>query len=615
MRHLAILSLAMLAVMAWAPGCRVITPPVNQSGVAWPDAAGAIRDPALAQLAIEHWEAVLGASPIWAAALGDRRALGKLPDERQAARTARRAEFARLRGETLALDNAKLGPEDRITRALLLDELASLLAMHDAGLGLWVVDPRRVIHTRLFNLAPDQPSSTAAERALMIERWSAMGSAVTVAMRNLDRSRRNGLVSNRTSVVKTIEQLDRILGQDVEEWPLGSPPLDPTLSGQQRRQLLERLRRILREDLRPALMSYRGLLVQNILPSARSDQEPGLSSLPNGPALYQTLIQAHTGLPLTARELHDFGLSEVARIRAEISALAGAVLSDDDLPTEQVERVRAVQKRLREDPALHFQTRSEVEQTAVASLARASKAMAEWFGLLPLAPCEVVRIASHEERETTIAYYRGPAADGSRPGRYYVNTFAPETRPRYEAEVLAFHEAIPGHHLQISIAQEREDLPRFRRSGGTTAFIEGWALYTERLCDEMGLYSSDIDRLGVLSFDAWRACRLVVDTGLHAFGWSRQRAIDYLLENTLLAPTNVENEVDRYITTPAQALAYKTGQREILRLRAEAEQALGASFDIRAFHDVVLGSGAVSLGVLRLNVEEWIASKTLSGQG
>ena len=193
------------------------------------------------------------------------------------------------------------------------------------------------------------------------------------------------------------------------------------------------------------------------------------------------------------------------------------------------------------------------------------------------------------------------------PGRYFINTFAPETRPRYEAAVLAYHEAIPGHHLQIAIAQELQGLPAFRRHGGTTAYIEGWALYTERLCDEMGLYDDDLDRLGMLSFDAWRACRLVVDTGLHAMGWSRQQAIDYLYANTLLALNNVENEVDRYITTPAQALAYKVGQREILRLRAEARQALGERFDIRAFHDVVLEQGAVTLDILRRRVEDWVA--------
>jgi uncharacterized protein (DUF885 family) len=187
-----------------------------------------------------------------------------------------------------------------------------------------------------------------------------------------------------------------------------------------------------------------------------------------------------------------------------------------------------------------------------------------------------------------------------------VNTYAPETRPKYEAEVLAYHESIPGHHLQLAIMQELEHLPAFRRHSGVTAFIEGWGLYTERLANEMGLYSSDLDRIGMLSYDAWRACRLVVDTGMHANGWSRQQAIDFMIENTALAKNNIVNEVDRYITWPGQAVAYKTGQLDILRLRDRARAALGNRFAIRDFHDAVLENGAVDLPTLRATVESWI---------
>ena len=195
--------------------------------------------------------------------------------------------------------------------------------------------------------------------------------------------------------------------------------------------------------------------------------------------------------------------------------------------------------------------------------------------------------------------------DGSRPGQYAINTSEPTTRPRYEAQALAFHEAVPGHHLQLAISQELTELPDFRRHNGPTAYVEGWGLYTERLADEMGLYSGDLDRIGVLSFDAWRACRLVVDTGMHALGWTRQQAIDYMLEHTVLAENNIVNEIDRYIVIPAQALAYKIGQREILRLRAEAEADLGPAFDIRGFHDAVLGHGVVGLETLGEIVRDW----------
>jgi len=230
-----------------------------------------------------------------------------------------------------------------------------------------------------------------------------------------------------------------------------------------------------------------------------------------------------------------------------------------------------------------------------------------WFGIQPKAACEVRVIGMHEAPYTTIAYYREPSADGKRPGSYMINTYQPETRPRYEAEALAFHESVPGHHLQIAIAQELTGLPEFRKHQGVTAYVEGWGLYSEHLADEMGLYSSDVDRLGMLSFDAWRACRLVVDTGIHSMGWSRQKAIDYMTENSVLASNNIANEVDRYIAWPGQAVAYKIGQREILRLRDEAKRKLGARFDIKAFHDAVLANGAVALPVLRQEIEAYIA--------
>jgi uncharacterized protein (DUF885 family) len=568
---------------------------------AWPDAAGAVRSPELASVTIRLWEEMLAADPVWAGRMGDERYLSRLPDESPGALQADRERLAELAADAAAIDGDSIAPDDLITLQLAREEIDKLLLLAGTGFETWLVNPRRAPHIQFLNLVEDQPTTTRAEREALIARWEAMPGVVRTAGANLERGLRSGMTGNRTSVQRTIEQLDRLLEKPIDDWPLANPSLPPTMTAQERRYLLERVRRTLRTELAPTLASYRNLLRDGVLPRARSDEQPGLSSMPDGPALYERLIVLHTGLELSPEELHAFGLAEVARIREEIGRLGAKVLGTDD--------VSEVQRRLREDPELHFRTREEVEGKAAEALGRATAAMSEWFGLLPQAPCVVVRIGEHEERDTTIAYYRGPAADGSLPGRYFINTYAPETRPRYEAEVLAFHEAIPGHHLQVAIAQERQGLPRFRRSDGSTAFVEGWALYTERLCDEMGLYSDDLDRFGVLSFDAWRACRLVVDTGLHAFGWSRQRAIDYMLENTLLAANNVENEVDRYITTPGQALAYKVGQREILALREQARAALGDDFDIRAFHDVVLGEGAVSLPVLRTRVEAWAAGR------
>jgi uncharacterized protein (DUF885 family) len=267
--------------------------------------------------------------------------------------------------------------------------------------------------------------------------------------------------------------------------------------------------------------------------------------------------------------------------------------------------------RLRTDPTLFFDTEASVEAQAVESLAAASAAMPAFFDPLPAAECTVRRIPDYEAPYTTIAYYRPAAPDGSRPGTYFVNTHAPTTRPRHEAQVLAFHESIPGHHLQIAIAQELPETPLFRKHLDSTVFVEGWALYTERLADEMGLYTSDLDRMGMLSFDAWRAARLVVDTGLHHKGWSREAAEQFLRENTPLALNNIHNEVDRYITWPGQALAYKTGQLEIWRLRREAEAALGTEFDIKGFHNAVLGNGPVPLSLLEEQVQDWVESQAV----
>ena len=325
------------------------------------------------------------------------------------------------------------------------------------------------------------------------------------------------------------------------------------------------LRAAVRDVIRPAFERYLAVVRDEILPG-RASERPcrACSTSPGGREAYARLIEAHTSLPLTAEEIHAIGLEEVARIDAELAVLGERVLGTSDL----VE----IRRRLRSDPAMHFATRDEVREMADLSLARANAAVPEWFGILPKAPCVVITMPEHEERHSTIAYYRQPAMDGSRPGQYAINTSEPTTRPRYEAQALAYHEAVPGHHLQLAISQELTDLPDFRRHNGPTAYIEGWGLYTERLADEMGLYSGDLDRIGVLSFDAWRACRLVVDTGMHALGWTRQQAIDYMLEHTVLAENNVVNEIDRYIAIPAQALAYKIGQREILRLRAEAKE-------------------------------------------
>jgi uncharacterized protein (DUF885 family) len=377
-----------------------------------------------------------------------------------------------------------------------------------------------------------------------------------------------------------------------------APDPDPWPAGTRDREL-GALREVVSSKLEPAFVRLRDLLRDRVLPKARVDKE-GLAGLPDGDRSYRAAILLHVGLPLPPEELHALGTAEIAHTDKAIAALGAKVLGTPDLASTIA--------RLRTDPALYFTSREEILAAAQTALDRAKAATPRFFSTLPKTDCVMREIPAYEAPYTTIAYYRQPHYDGTKPGEYFVNTLRPETRPRFELEALTWHESIPGHHTQIALAQELGALPMFRKLDGSTAYVEGWALYTERLADEMGLYSSDLDRIGQLSYDAWRASRLVVDTGLHALGWTRAQAVAYMRDHTALTEVNISNEVDRYIGWPGQALAYKVGQLEILELRAKAESELGAKFDLKAFHAVVLGAGAVTLPVLGDRVAAWIAA-------
>ena len=547
---------------------------------------------ALSTLAAEYWEAYLVAHPVEATIIGDRRFDDRLDDPSPQGVAARIGELGAFAARARALPADDLDEADRLTRELLIEAADDERDRAAVGLEAWTVDPLSGPQVFFLSLPPLQPVASVVQGEAMVARVRAMAGWMDAHMANLRRSLGEGRVGVREPIAKTIETLDALASRPLETWALLDPVREPHPDW--RAGDLEDFRGDLlaavREGVAPALDHYRRLLVEEILPAARPGDRAGLSHLSGGAEAYRTLVRVHTTLDRQPEEVHEIGLRELARIAAETEELGRKVLGTPDRA--------ATVARLRDDPALRFSTREEVIRAAEAALARARAVMPAWFGILPQADCVVMPIAEHEERHATIAYYWQPAADGSRPGQYYINTYAPETRPRFEAEVLAYHESIPGHHLAIAIAQELTGLPEFRRHLGVTAFDEGWGLYCERLADEMGLYTSDLDRLGVLSFDAWRACRLVLDTGLHALGWSRDRAIAFMTENSPLALNNIVNEVDRYIVWPGQALAYKTGQLEILRLRAWAREALGERFDIRAFHDTVLGQGAVPMSVL-----------------
>jgi len=563
----------------------------------------------LRRIADAFWEDYLRDGPTWATMLGDRRYDDRLEDRSPAAiadQLARNGEHARA---ARALDAAALTASERITRQMLIDEVEGQVATARTLAHEWTVDPLNGPQVTILDLVDYQTIETPEDGRRLAARWRAIGPLVDQMVDDLRRARAAGRVAARAPVQRTVDELRMLAAMPPADWKLAAPAAHPPArwSAADRAGFSADLLAAVAEVAVPAFGRYLAVLEREILPVARSDDQPGVMHIPGGTDVYRAMVRFHTTLDLDPIEIHETGLREIARIDAEFVALGGRLLGTTDLASTLA--------ALRSDPALRFSTADEVFQTAVTSLARAQAATPAWFGRLPVAGCEVVRIPEHSEANQTIAYYQWPAMDGSRPGRYYINLYTPETRPRYEAEALAFHESVPGHHLQIAIAEELDGLPAFQRMLGSTAFAEGWGLYTERLSDEMGLYSSDLDRFGILSFDAWRAGRLVVDTGIHAMGWTRQQAIDFLHDHSALGDDNILNEVDRYIVWPGQALGYKIGQLEILRLRAEAEERLGDRFDIRAFHDAVLGSGAVGLPTLDLIVESWIESVLGAGEG
>jgi uncharacterized protein (DUF885 family) len=580
-------------------GCKARSP--------WYEAANGVRNQELASLCRDAWEFEMSSQPVRATNLGDPRYNSQLPDnslEGEQRVSEKQREFLQ---RARAIPREALDENDRMTLEFMSEAWKCSIAESDSEIDVasWSLDARSGPQVEFLSLAADQPMVTSRDRDDLLERWWLIPLYIDRCRANLQRGVLSGRVAARTSASGVIAQLDKILATPVRESPLSLQARAGEIDAAAYERFFAAVRSTVGLAIYPAFRRYRDEIANMVLPRARDAEHPGLKYLAGGEDYYRLCIVRETSLDLSPEEIHAFGLAEVARIRREIGELGQKVFGMSD--------VAAIQKKLRQDPAFYFKTADEIEAKAADTLARAEAAVPRAFGIQPKAPCVVVEIPANEAPFTTVAYYREPSADGSRPGRYYINVYDPATRPRYEAEALAFHESVPGHHLQIAIAQELTDLPLVRRHDGSTAFVEGWALYSERLCDELGLYSSDVDRMGMLSYDAWRSCRLVVDTGLHAQGWSRRKAIDYMLENTLLAQNNIENEVDRYIATPGQALAYKLGQREILALRAEARARLGDRFALKEFHDHVLENGAVTLKLLREAIEAWLEQETAAG--
>ena len=534
------------------------------------------------RLADDYWAHHLATNPTLAHLLGDYSDVGAFDEvtrESEDRRIAALRDFAARAG---ALDDLE-DEQEQITRAVLVSDAGNRADLLELRLSEIAADPIFGDHVTTPIVVGMLALPTPEVAEAMVEKYRGLGRYY----RELAERQREGVASNRFparfAVEDTVSQLDDILAIPVADDRLLTTTRPP--SGLDVDAWKARLRAVVESEVRPGMAAYRDVLRDEVLPHARPDDRAGLTWLEGGDAGYATALRHFTTTDRTAQEIHDLGLETVARLADEYRALGPEVVGTDDL--------QQIFEAMRTDPKLHFESGDQLVEASEVAMQRAWDAMPEWFEVLPRARCAVQSTMSGAK-----AFYFPPASDGSRGGTFFVNVADPRSWGTFELESMAFHEGIPGHHLQLAIAGELEGVPDFRKHIRNAAYAEGWGLYTERLSDEMGLYSGAVDRMGMFSADSMRACRLVVDTGLHALGWSREQAVQYMVDNSPLAEGVVRPEVDRYIVSPGQATSYMVGRVEIQRMRAEAEQRLGDRFEVKKFHSAVLDSGALPLDVL-----------------
>ncbi|MBC8480592.1 MAG: DUF885 domain-containing protein [Actinobacteria bacterium] len=423
------------------------------------------------------------------------------------------------------------------------------------------------------------------------------GQISTVQKIGLDNNR----VATERNLLRTIDQLENYLATSLESDPLLLVNFSPQITEPQISNWKDAAKEIIQTHVRPSVLSYLELLRTEHLPRGRSDAEPGIMWIEGGEESYLRSLRKFTGhKDITVKEVHEIGMSEIERLKEEFLAIGKGVFNEVNTPEDVIYKMQT-------DSSMRYESKEQMLQLAVDTIERAYKPLGDWFTVFPKSPCKVLPVPSEAEQHAPPAYYFPPLPDGSRDGTYFLNTYKAETKSVFEAESVAFHEAIPGHHLDRTIAVELQDVPNFQKYVASTAFVEGWGLYSEQLANEMGLYSNDVQQLGRLGNDAWRACRLVLDTGMHGMGWSRDKAIDFFIANSPIEELNANIETDRYIAWPGQACSYKMGQLKIEEQRRKAEEALGDNFDIRYFHDEVLCDGGITLPILENKIEAFIS--------
>lgn len=548
----------------------------------------------------EHWAWTLTNSPVMASMMGDRSHNQDWGDQSLGAIEQRHNETREFLRRTYAIDRDVLSVDNQLNYELFRRQLQDDVDGHQFNGDLMPFSHQRGIQT-LDNLTNSLRLSTEQDYDDWIARLGKIDEVIDQTIDLAEAGRKAGLMPPAVLMQRIPVQLSGQVVEFAADSPFFRPfaALPETFAAADRERLRAEATEVIEKTVIPAYKKLDSYFNTKYLPAAT--QTIGLSSLENGNAWYEFQARSYTTTRLTPDEIHRIGLDEVKRIRDEMQAVIAEVGFEGSF--------QDFLEHLRTDPQFYFETPEELYQEYLATSKRIDPELVKLFGKLPRMPYGVKPIPDSIAPNTTTAYYNRPAADGSRAGIYYVNLYKPEVRPKYEIEVLSVHEAMPGHHLQIALQQELGDMPMFRRFMGFTAFVEGWGLYSERLGYDLGLYKDPYSRFGQLTYDMWRAVRLVVDTGMHYKGWTRQQAIDFFLDNAAKSEHDIVNEIDRYIDWPGQALAYKIGQLKILTLRERAEVELGEDFDIRAFHDELLGAGALPLDLLELRMDKWMAGQ------
>jgi uncharacterized protein (DUF885 family) len=572
----------------------------GQTGVPAAATSVAPRSKALSALLDQIWQDRLKHSPEFASSIGDKRYNDQLTDysaKEVNAGLARGRDYIQQLSE---IDTTGISEQERLSADLMLRSLIE--AQESAKFKEWEMPVNQFngFHTDLAQLPDRLQFDSVKDYDDYITRLTKVPTAFSQIMTNMQLGVDEGRTPPQYLMEKVLAQAETLANQKAEESPFAMPlkTFPKSVSAAEQKRITADLLQAISTDVLPMYKRLAGFLKAEYIPKAR--KEPGIGAIPDGDAYYAFRIRQSTTLNKSAAEIHQIGLDEVKRDEAEMLAIVKTLGFAD---------VKSFSAALKANPKEHAASADALIGAYKGYIAAMKPNLPKLFGRLPKAPLEVVPVPSYMEKDQAAAYYDNGTPDGSRPGRVYVNTYNFADRSLAPVEAVAYHEGLPGHHLQISIAQELTGLPEFRKYQDYTAFTEGWGLYSERLGKDVGFYKDPYSDYGRLENDMWRAIRLVVDTGVHSQHWTRQQMVDYFHEHSAIDDTNIQAEVDRYIAWPAQALGYKMGQLKILELRDRAKAALGPKFDIEAFHDEVLDSGALPLDVLEQRVNGWIAAQ------